>query len=152
MKKRYVGVYDYEKVPGLKTGKGVTQQQFKKDADVNYLVKRFLSGGTMGETIVPRKPIFGDFTNVNFQEMQDKVILVREEFEKLPANLRADFNNDPSELLEFIGNPDNKEKAIELGLLEGEIQNVNVAHKDSNSSDIKPSAVGNPESTSNNAS
>jgi hypothetical protein len=36
----------------------------------------------------------------------------------LPADLRARFSNNPEELINFLDNPENKDEAIRLGLLD----------------------------------
>jgi len=36
---------------------------------------------------------------------------------RLPADLRARFDNDPAQLIQFLENSDNKDEAIKLGLV-----------------------------------
>ena len=38
-------------------------------------------------------------------------------FDNLPSDVRNRFNNNPAQLLDFVADPENKEEAIELGLL-----------------------------------
>jgi phage internal scaffolding protein len=94
----------------------LTQQHQAEQADINYLIKQFNVTGIMPHNPLP--PQFGDFTGVgDFKEAMDRVISVDEQFMALPADLRAQFENDPFELIEFLNNPENKDKAIEMGLI-----------------------------------
>jgi phage internal scaffolding protein len=53
--------------------------------------------------------------------MQNTLIAAQNAFKTLPASIRKEFNNDPSQVIDFLNNPANKDKAIELGLIDGEI-------------------------------
>jgi phage internal scaffolding protein len=48
----------------------------------------------------------------------NRVIAVQDEFEALPAQIRARFDNDPAQLIEFLENSDNRPEAEELGLVD----------------------------------
>jgi phage internal scaffolding protein len=47
----------------------------------------------------------------------NQVIAAEDEFMRLPADLRARFENDPAQLIEFLENLENKDEAIKLGLV-----------------------------------
>lgn len=94
-------------------------EQAKKDAcDINKIIKRAEKTGFIGDPLQKRKtPIFGDFQNVpDYQESLNRVIRMRNEFESLPADVRAKFKNDPANVIDFLADPKNKEEAIKLGL------------------------------------
>lgn len=96
------------------------QQQFAKDADINELVRRF---GLTGQMPPPpsRLPQYGDFTQVtDFHEAMQRIRDAQEAFAELPAELREEFRNDPARFVAFTSNPENLEKAAELGLLKPE--------------------------------
>lgn len=94
----------------------LTQQQFKEECDINTIVKRF---GLTGELPEPwAAPSYGDFTAaVDFHTAQNLVIAARDEFDRLPADLRKRFGHDPQQLLAFLDDGRNREEAIELGLI-----------------------------------
>ena len=48
----------------------------------------------------------------------NRVIAAQDEFEALPAQIRARFDNDPAKLIEFLENSENRPEAEELGLVE----------------------------------
>lgn len=96
-----------------------TSQSFKDECDINNVIKRGIKNGFLPETFQNQKtPRYGDFTNVpDFQTALNRVNQMKDEFNALPAEVRAKFENDPSKLLEFIINPNNEEEAIKLGIL-----------------------------------
>jgi phage internal scaffolding protein len=105
-------------------------QSKKKECDINRIVKRAINkDGSINQNVVnavAKTPgRFGDFTNApDFQEAQDRVNKMNEEFMALDPQVRKRFNNNPSELVEFLYDPKNKEEAIELGLLPKPVKTV----------------------------
>lgn len=96
----------------------LTQQHFKEECDVNRIMQRYEETGNWGEQTNVR-PQFGDFSNeFDFRSAQETVIAATEAFAALPSRVRKRFNNDPAELLEFLGDERNREEAIFLGLIE----------------------------------
>lgn len=53
--------------------------------------------------------------------MYEKALLTKaaaeNAFNELPSDVRAEFGNNPAKMLEFIGNPDNVDRCVELGLM-----------------------------------
>lgn len=95
---------------------GKTQQQFKEEADINTLVRRFGLTGKLPDNV--RVPVTGDFTDVkDFQTSLNAVINAQNSFMELPSAIRKRFANDPQALMEFMANPDNRDEAIKLGLV-----------------------------------
>lgn len=99
------------------------QQQFAEESDINTIVRRFGLTGTLPQTV--RVPKYGDFTVVtDYKTAMDAVREADSNFMELPAPLRAEFDNDPQKLLEFMGDAKNRDKAIELGLLPKPVQSA----------------------------
>jgi len=100
-----------------------TQQHFKDETDINNILRQFnITGQLPTKAISPR---YGDFTNIgDYHSALNQVIAAEDEFMTLPATLRARFDNDPQELIEFLNNPENKDEAIKLGLVSKPIANV----------------------------
>lgn len=96
---------------------GMTQQQFKEESDINVLLERF---GVTGELpVVPRMPLSGEFHDVaDFHSAMNAVRAAEEQFGLLPAEMRARFGHDPGMLIAFLENPENREEAVKLGLVE----------------------------------
>lgn len=92
-----------------------TQQQFADDADINVIVRRFGLTGQLPENL--RFPSFGDFSGIN--NLQDALNIARqaqEQFDLIPAEIRAEFNNDPHTFLQATADPRNLPRLRELGL------------------------------------
>lgn len=94
----------------------MTVQSFKEECDINEIVRRFGLTGEMPNNF--RMPISGDFTGVSdFKSAMDLLIDAQDQFDSLPAGVREQFANDPAELITFLENPDNRDKAIDMGLI-----------------------------------
>jgi len=93
-----------------------TQQHFKDETDINNILRQFNVTGQLPTK--PMSPRYGDFTGIgDYHGAMNQVIAAEGEFMTLPAQMRAKFNNDPQELIEFLNNPENKEEAMKMGLL-----------------------------------
>lgn len=94
----------------------LTQQHQKDDADINVILKRFGITGQMPQGL--RMPSYGDFTGVqSYQEALNMVMEADSEFMRLPAEMRARFDNDAGKLLDFLADENNKAEAEKLGLV-----------------------------------
>lgn len=96
----------------------MTEQHFKDECDINFIVKRFEETGILPEG--NRQPLFGDFTDfpTDLASSMAKYNEAQERFMELPANLRKEFDNDPVKLLAFLNDESNRTRAEELGLIE----------------------------------
>jgi phage internal scaffolding protein len=112
--------YDVDKVSdetGLAcSDPSLAQQNFKDESDINFIVRQFgLTGELPGQTLSPQ---YGDFTGVlDYHSAVNAVLAAQDEFDHLPAQMRARFDNDPANLIDFLGNEENREEAIKLGLV-----------------------------------
>lgn len=98
----------------------LTQQNFKEETDINTIVERFGVTGQMPENI--KTPSYGDYTNIpDFQTALNQVVAAKEAFMELPAKVRARFENDPQQYLEFVEtighSEENVAEARRLGLV-----------------------------------
>lgn len=111
--KRYRGGIAFE------PGSSMTQQQFKDECDINLMVKRF--GGLPVPGAGAAVGRYGDFSTApDFFEAQQLVLRARAQFDSLPSAVRRRFDNDPAQLLAFVGDKSNLDEARELGLLADE--------------------------------
>jgi len=95
-----------------------TKQEFRKEADINNIMAKYLKTGTI-EHINRRKPIYADITNLgDFQENMNMIAEAKAEFASLPAKVRDRFQNDPHRLIQFLEDELNHAEAIQLGLME----------------------------------
>lgn len=93
-----------------------TQQQFRDEVDINTIVERFGLTGQMPEDF--RAPQYGDFSDVvDFHTAQNAVLAAQDAFMQMPAGMRARFNNNPQNLMEFLADRANLDEARALGLV-----------------------------------
>lgn len=86
--------------------KGRTIQEQKQGTDINYIMERFTRTGLI-EHVRQNEPQFGDFTGIDFQEMQDQVAKVKQLFDSLPSKVKQQFEHDPQKYLDFIAHQEN---------------------------------------------
>ena len=91
------------------------QQQFKDDADINSIMARFQKTGAI-DHVSAHQPKYGIHTSIDLHQAMNIVTQAESMFHDLPSSLRRYFNGNPSELLDFVQDPNNAEKAAELGL------------------------------------
>lgn len=96
--------------------KGFTVQADRDDADINKILKRIQSGGTLGR-VNSKEPFFGDVSE--FDGLADAIMKVNKAndlFSEYKAEVRERFDNDPVKFVEFFEDPNNLDEAIKLGL------------------------------------
>lgn len=97
-----------------------TDQSFAEEADINYIANKF---GLTGQLpVYPDGFMWGDVnfeTTFDFQTAQNALVAGKAAFMELPAKVRARFNHDPQELMEFLRSNDAKDvqEARLLGLV-----------------------------------
>jgi len=96
----------------------LAQQHMKDECDINVIVERF--GVTGRVPVTPIEPSYGDFSGVgDYHTALNKLRAADEAFMALPAKVRAKFDNDPNALLQFLQNEENRDEAIQIGLIDG---------------------------------
>lgn len=96
--------------------KSLTQQQFKDDADINTIVKRFGLTGQLPSNLVA--PVNADFSDVfDFHSAMMVVRRAQESFDRMPADVRFRFGNDPGAFVDFCSNRENLPEMKKLGLV-----------------------------------
>ena len=95
----------------------LAQQHYKEECDINTILQKFSITGILPEA--PLSPRYGDFSGISdYHTALNRVIAAQDEFEALPAQIRARFDNDPAKLIEFLDDEANRPQAEELGLVE----------------------------------
>jgi len=121
MNLRAYGNYDTDKVSEETAlfclDETMAQQNFKDDADINVIMRRFGQGQDVPQGFVA--PTYGDFDTISdYREALDAVRSAGEAFMELPADLRARFHNDPGVMVDFVSADENRAEAEKLGLLQ----------------------------------
>lgn len=95
----------------------MTDRSFREECDINNIVARCLSTGTMPPD--DGSGVFGDFADLptDLMSTYDYIERAGERFMDLPSDLRLKFNNDPMTLLQALHDPSNYDLMVEYGLI-----------------------------------
>lgn len=99
--------------------KDFAKQSFKAECDINTIMAKFIQTGVL-DFVAKHEGRYGDCTGLDFQVAQQIIADASSMFQDLPAQVRARFENDPAQFLEFMEDPNSREEARELGLLRPE--------------------------------
>ena len=91
-----------------------TKQSFKKECDINNIMAKFQKNRII-DHINQNQKRFGDLTGYDFAQAQNTLAEANSMYEELPSLVRAEFSG-PGEFLDFVQNPENVQKMVELGL------------------------------------
>lgn len=123
---KFATLYDEGMKPSegiIFTEPSVTDQSQYQESDINYIVKKYADGRTgittldlgadagvlqYGDTLLP-----GDYDTA-----LDLINAVSDEFYQLPAQIRAEFNHNPKELINALADPRQRDRLLSLGLLQ----------------------------------
>lgn len=96
-----------------------TSQEFAAESDVNNIMARYLKTGTV-PMFVDRTLLDGDMHEMSYHEMMNSVADANSAFAALPAQVRAEFENDPAKFVAFALDEDNIPQLREWGMLSPE--------------------------------
>lgn len=97
----------------------MTQQHFKEECDINNILKKYQETGLL-ENIGPGA-YMDLMESTDYRQSLHTIMEADAAFQSLPANVRKEFQNDPALFMEFIHDPNNRERGIELGLYSPEV-------------------------------
>lgn len=99
-------------------GKSMTKQSFAGETDINTIMKRYQKTGVL-DHVAKHKGDYSDLVPAgDYHDHMNTIIAADEAFASLPSSIRRQFDNDPSQFLEFVDNPANQQEMVDLGLLE----------------------------------
>lgn len=96
-----------------------TEQAHKDVTDINKIIEKYDKHGLLSH-VQTMEARYGDVTGVDFRNAQDLYIKAQNSFEALPANIKKRFNQSAADFLDFMDDPNNRDEAIELGLIRGD--------------------------------
>jgi phage internal scaffolding protein len=91
------------------------QQQFKDDADINTIMRKFQKTGVI-DHVSRYQPEYGFASPMTLHESMNIVKNAETMFADLPSSVRNRFENSPLAFLEFVQDGKNYEEAKSLGL------------------------------------
>jgi hypothetical protein len=90
------------------------EQAHKDEVNINNIVKKHgIDLITKTSKLVELK--FDDVTGNDFQEFANMMAKASSTFESLDSNTRREFDNDPVKYMDYVHNPENRDKLIERG-------------------------------------
>lgn len=93
-----------------------TDQSFKMDCDVNFIVNKFTKTGQITH-LAKNQGQYADVSEIpDLAGALATVTHAQLTFDSLPAELRVRFGNSPVEMVNFLKDPANLEESIKLGL------------------------------------
>lgn len=114
--------------------KSLAQQHQEEESNINNIVKRFTQTGELPQRTMP--PMQGDFQDApDFQAAMDLVVEARMAFMQHPADVRARFNNDPAQFVDFCSNEQNRDEMRKMGLWSPEAA-ASFAKQEANKADL----------------
>jgi len=95
------------------------------ECDINTIMKKYEKTGVL-EHRNTFEGQYGDFTDApeDYHASMNAVIEADEMFQTLPAAMRRRFHNDPGAFIDFVGNPENQDELIKLGLAKAPPEDV----------------------------
>lgn len=103
-------------------GKSLTQGEFAKELDVNYLIEKHVRTGQPFPTATP--DMFADVSDAaTFQQAQDAIVRARNAWMSVPAKTRRYFGDNINTFLEALRDPEQVEDLVRLGVME-KVQNA----------------------------
>lgn len=114
----FVKAYGTKKRVKLDTGsETMTQQSFKKECDVNYILRKYQKTGLIDHV----NTYNGDYSDVSsvpsYQQALEIVQDANTMFASLPSSIRKEFSNDPEKFLNFVSDEKNSDRMRLMGLL-----------------------------------
>lgn len=96
-----------------------TRKEASDECDVNKILARYAKTGVLTH-LNPNSPLYTDVSSMpnSYQDALEFIRVANEDFQGLSAELRARFQNDPQNLINFIQDQKNWEEAAKLGLLD----------------------------------
>ncbi|WNK14762.1 MAG: internal scaffolding protein [Microvirus sp.] len=95
--------------------KSLAKQSFRDECDINTIYKRFMVTGELPAT---RQPTYEDYVEVHdFRSAMEAIVQAREAFAAMPADVRAEFGNDPANFVDFCSNEENRDRIRQLGMM-----------------------------------
>lgn len=97
---------------------GRTRKSDALHTDINKIMKQYKDHGIIPNTN-GNLGFYADISEMgDFQQCLEKTRVVQNAFMQLDPYVRRRFGDDPANLLDFLSDPNNKDEAIKLGLIE----------------------------------
>ncbi len=96
-------------------GDGRTRQSSRDECDINMIMSKYAKTGFV-DHLARHGAEYGFADSVSFHEAMNIVTRADQMFADLPSVARNKFHGDPAEFLDFVGDSENHEEMVKLGL------------------------------------
>jgi len=97
----------------------MTQQQFAESCNINNILAKYQKTGLI-DHVAKYQPQYGDCSGADYTEAMRTVANAKSMFEELPSSVRANFDHNPANFLDFARDltpEDANEKLRKVGLI-----------------------------------
>ena len=93
----------------------LTDQHYKDEVDIHNIIKKYSATGVLTH-VNTYQGSYGNFAGApDFHTAKNMIAEADEMFMTVPSQIRADMQNDPSVFVDFMQNPENREKIEAYG-------------------------------------
>jgi len=110
----------------------ITDQSQKNECDINVIMKNYANTGMLSHTSTKTPKYIDNTTIPNLEKAYDIVYRAEEAFFDLPPDIRRLMDNDPSQLENFISNPNNADILIKNGVILKQEPKIEITKEEKN--------------------
>ena len=97
------------------TEPSLTEQSHAETVNINHIMARYQRNRVL-DHVNMHQGTYNDYANApTYYEAQCVIANANSMFESVPPHIRADFQNDPAQFVDFMQNPENREAIEEYG-------------------------------------
>lgn len=112
--------------PGtLNTEPSLTLQSDEPEGNINTIMDKYARFGAL-PSLAPQAPEYVDLTNApeDFMQAQTVILNAQAAFDALPSEVRREFDYNPANMLAFVQDESNYDRAVELGLVQKKVEPI----------------------------
>lgn len=108
--------FPHKRVQNDPGGDSRTKQAFREETDINNILRKH-EKGLLLDHLNEHQGQYGNFIDApDYHTALNRIHEAEAAFMTIPAEIRAQFNNDPAQFLAFAQDPENIEEMREMGL------------------------------------
>lgn len=108
--------HPHERVQVAFPNPSLTKQAMAAETDINNIMRKYEKDGIITH-LAKHQGQYGDFSEVtDYHTALNTMHAADEAFASLPSRIRGEFQNDPAKFLDFVHDPNNQQKMVEMGL------------------------------------
>lgn len=112
---KFVSAYSQKQRQQFATTDSRTEQSHKQECDINYILAKHLKTGVLNHQNEYGGQ-YGDTSAIDYHSAMNTIVKADQMFNDLPSDLRSQFQNDPSKFLDFVGDENNLDEMVDMGL------------------------------------